>query len=480
MDSDSQNTLLLARMETGLTNLEHTVQNFEQAAESVERRAAEMEETLANADAARDESCLQLLENALQASHEAAQMARAADLALSDVFAQTEAALRASRLADDDKPFAPGTLICDGRYRLLQLLHQRPRVHLYLARRISDAPGTSSAQPLVAIREIILTGLEPTARQSVVRAAFEEFAAPQFFGSPHLPGVGDHIYLEDGRHYLVMQPRPARGYTPTFAVPLSEHLPGSQNGANQAPELTAALSLGTRLCQVVARLQRLHIYLGILSPAMVLVDRENAANWAPLLLASWPPAPRFWPGTDDQEALQKSAEIFPLLMQTQNTPGAEDDIPAFAAPEISTGCCDARSDVYALGAMLYLLLTGKTPASASLRLRDEKTAKTAHNEHSAEHARRNFRRSQAAEVSTQQESVLTAPRTLNAQISPLLEQILLRALSLDPAQRFASAGDMAEALEGMHFRTDIPATTPASMPQAKVSRLRRLLEWLKK
>lgn len=476
MDSDSQSILLLARTEAGLTNLDHTVQNFEQAAEHAERCATEMEEALAGEDTARDESCLQPLASALQASHEAANLALAAEKALNDVLAQTEAALHSNQLVDDDAPFPPGTLICDGRYRLLQLLHKRPRVNLYLARRVADdAPGASGPQPLVAIREIILAGLKSTTRQSVVRAAFEEFAAPQFFGSPHLPGVGDHIYLEDGRHYLIMQPRPTRGQTPTFAVPLSEHLPGSQNGSIGLPDLATALPLGTRLCQTLARLHHLHIYLGELTPAMVLVDRENTANWAPLLLASWPPAPRFWPGAGDQEALKSSAEIFPPLARCATD--AENDLSAFVAPEVSTGRCDARSDVYALGALLYLLFTGKAPATAFQRLREEKAGKSARNEHPTGHASRNSRRSHAAETSTQQESALTSPHLLNEHISPLLEQILLRALSLDPEQRFASADDLAEALEGMHFKTDMPVTAPA---QAKVSRLRRLLEWLKK
>ena len=70
---------------------------------------------------------------------------------------------------------------------------------------------------------------------------------------------------------------------------------------------------------------------------------------------------------------------------------------------------------------------------------------------------------------------LTPPHLLNKRISPLLEQILLRALALNPEQRFASAQDLAEALEGMHL-----TTASAALPQAKASRLRRLLEWIRK
>lgn len=64
---------------------------------------------------------------------------------------------------------------------------------------------------------------------------------------------------------------------------------------------------------------------------------------------------------------------------------------------------DARSDIYALGATLYHLLTGKSPATAQER----------------------FLRPTA----------LVAPRALNPHISPGVEHALLRALALHPDER---------------------------------------------
>ncbi len=64
---------------------------------------------------------------------------------------------------------------------------------------------------------------------------------------------------------------------------------------------------------------------------------------------------------------------------------------------------DARSDIYALGATLYHLLTGKSPATAQER----------------------FLRPTA----------LVAPRALNPRISPGVEHALLRALALHPDER---------------------------------------------
>jgi serine/threonine protein kinase len=475
MDSESQIALLLAQVDAGIRELEHTVDNFEQAVAQAERCLEEIE-----TPEPRDEEDLQLLEHALRASQDAAMLVRAANTALDFALTQTETAVSADAPDGTGEPLAPGTLICDGRYRLIQLLHSRPRVHLYLARRLSS-PGRHNTtppdrQPLVAIRELVLSGLAPALRQSLVRAAFEEFAAPQLFGSPHLPGVGDHLYLEDERHYLIMQPRQVRGDAPTFAQPLTERLADSPH-----LDMMTALQLGTRLCQTVARLHRQALYLGELTPAMILVDPVGSSAWAPLLLASWPPAPYFWPGQGKHTALRSTERIFPTLAPRLDE--SELDKRPFVAPEIFEDQRDARSDVYTLGAILYLLCTGSVPVAASHRMRQAQISQVTSEEHTS--TPRFSRRAETPAQPVYHDSTLTAPRLLNEQISPLLEQIILRALSLKPEQRFASARDLAEALESMHFKTELielPATPAiaAPFPRAKASRLHRLFEWLKR
>lgn len=482
MDSESQIALLLARVDAGIRELEHTVENFEQAVAQAEQSMNEVEtrtgtDASFSRDEARAEAELQPVARSLQASQDAATLVRAANSALHSALAQAETTISSETPVDDAGPLLPGTLICDGRYRLLQLLYSRPRVHLYLARRLSNsAEPDEGPRQLVVIREIILIGLAPSVRQSVVRAAFEEFAAPQLFGSAHLPGVGDHLYMEDGRHYLVMQPRQARGGTLTLALPISERLPSPA-----LLDMTTALHLGTRLCQTVARLHRLNLYLGELAPAMLLFDPINDAHWAPLLLASWPPAPHFWPGQGRQMAWRLSEQIFPTVVPGSSP--AEQDTRPFAAPEIFSGQCDARSDVYALGAILYLLCTGKAPAAASQRRRASQISQNTRGERPNTRQPRQVRRSpRPASQAAPSDQALIAPRQLNEQISPLLEQIFLRSLALQPEQRFASVRDLAEALESMHLKAELPDTPAIAppFPRAKASRLRRLLEWLKR
>src|SRR5262249_52887893 len=132
---------------------------------------------------------------------------------------------------NDSSPLPDGTLICNERYRLVHLLHRRPRVHHYLTRPLDDLPpATLTEKPLVAIAEVVLWGLTHEERRCVLRGSFEELAGPRFFGSRVLLGVGDQLHIEGDRDYLIMQPRGVRGNKSVFAVPLSEiHLgqPGS-------------------------------------------------------------------------------------------------------------------------------------------------------------------------------------------------------------------------------------------------------------
>ncbi|MGH2508859.1 MAG: hypothetical protein ACRDHZ_15855, partial [Ktedonobacteraceae bacterium] len=223
MASERQTELILSHVEIWVGELERTVQRFESAITHAEQRMSELE-LLEVADDAADVSSLQLLlTDALHTSHEVEARVTTANVALSDALAEADLILHDAHPGYELVPLQVGSVICAGRYRVIQHLYSRPRVHLYLARRLTASLlSWSDTQPLVAIRELVLNGLTPELRECIEHAAFEEFAAPQLFGTAHLPGVGDRSYLENERHYLVMQARQTRGNKPAFAVLLSQ------------------------------------------------------------------------------------------------------------------------------------------------------------------------------------------------------------------------------------------------------------------
>ncbi|MDR0782704.1 MAG: protein kinase, partial [Propionibacteriaceae bacterium] len=98
--------------------------------------------------------------------------------------------------------------------------------------------------------------------------------------------------------------------------------------------------------------------------------------------------------------------------------------PAYLPPEQAIyGTVDARSDLYSTGCLLYELLAGKPP----------------------------FDGQNAAQLVLQHtQDIPVPPSTIQANIPAALDQICLKALAKDPAQRYQTAGEMRSALDGIH------------------------------
>jgi serine/threonine protein kinase len=102
----------------------------------------------------------------------------------------------------------------------------------------------------------------------------------------------------------------------------------------------------------------------------------------------------------------------------------------YAPPEQYTtaGMTGPWSDVYGLGATMYELLTGRVPPTAVERVALD--------------------------------SVMALPRQLNPAISPHVEEVILRAVAIRPADRFQTVGDVARGLMGQRTFTSSNGSTP--------------------
>jgi serine/threonine-protein kinase len=130
-------------------------------------------------------------------------------------------------------------------------------------------------------------------------------------------------------------------------------------------------------------------------------------------------------------------ELGPELTETGYAVGT----PRWAPPEVAFGrLADARSDVYALGAVLYFLVTGTPP----YQTRDVGALLAAHLD----------------------EAIEPPSARLGRRLPAALEAVILRCLEKDPARRYADAGALAAVLEAAFPGLDRPPGALAGTARA--------------
>jgi serine/threonine protein kinase len=109
--------------------------------------------------------------------------------------------------------------------------------------------------------------------------------------------------------------------------------------------------------------------------------------------------------------------------------------PEYMAPELADGLASTSSDLYALGILLYQMITGRLPFTGDTAL--------------------------AVYLRQMHEQPLP-PSRLNPTISQHVEQVILRALDKDPRRRFQTPDDLAQAYqEALHAKAVLRDVVPS-------------------
>jgi len=283
------------------------------------------------------------------------------------------------------------------RYRITTLLRRRPYVNLYFA--FDNQQTLTTSQPrMVAIREIDVSHLQKEARADALAQIQQEYDQLRRWPVPHTLSSID-LRLFQGRLSLVSAlPVLAQDAAATRNAQRLYTLQDFLQSGQGLPKETRALEWVRNLCLAVERLHRRHIVLGDLDPYTVVLNKNSVEAEANLMV--------FW-------LLPSLQQLLPQFLHTSRP-----ELSYFSAPEALAGKAEIRSDVYSLGALLYLLLTGTPPNESTLR-----------------HKRR-----------------LRTPREINPRLSQHVDECVMQALAIEPEERFTTVTSLLGALQDTHFR----------------------------
>ena len=270
-------------------------------------------------------------------------------------------------------------------YRITSLVRRRPFVSLFFA------IDNQYLHP-VGIRDIDISSLNNEARMSASEILQKEYDLLRRESIPSIMPVIDLRHFQ-GRLYVVSSwPSSSSAGQRGSNARLHTLQDVLQSGIG-LPNVQVSLFWIEQLCYTLDILHRQQIVLGDLDPHALILGSSDYTGQL-LLLVSWMPS-----------LIRSLLPRTPIVNSTSN----------FSAPEVLLGKPEPRSDIYSLGAVLYLLLTGVPPEGPMARMHRS----------------------------------LPSPGEVNARINARLDDFVMKALSIDSSERYQSAGEMAEALSRM-------------------------------
>lgn len=300
--------------------------------------------------------------------------------------------------------FLPISQPLHGRYVIERRLAQGGQSALYIVRDMLDG-GTQRA-----LKEMSESNLGPNEREKAINDFIREAEMLRSLDHPALTKVYDR-FVEGQKHFLVMEYIRGR------------NLEDELIATGQPLEWRRVVQWGIQLCDVLWYLhnQNPPIIYRDLKPANVMLTPEGRLKLVDFGIARW---------------------LYPARARDTSQLGTD----GYAPLEQYTARSEPRSDIYALGASLYHLLTGRVPEGAPTRMAGQP---------------------------------LTPIRDVNPAVPEAVEHVVLKALALQARERFAHATQFSEALEwtlhpqsGPLHESGLPAGHPlsASTPSFGVPR----------
>jgi serine/threonine-protein kinase len=258
------------------------------------------------------------------------------------------------------------------RYVVMRKLAQGGQSAVYLVMDMLD----NGAQR--AVKEMSESNLGPAEREKAINDFIRE---AKMLSSLHHPALAEvyETFVEGNKHFLVMEY--VRGH----------NLEDELIQAGRPLDWERVVGWGMALCDVLTYLHErdLPIIYRDLKPSNVMLAPDGSLKLVDFGIARW---------------------LFPTRQRDTAQLGTD----GYAPLEQYSARSETRSDLYALGASLYHLLTGRVPEAAPGRIAGES---------------------------------LTPIRTINEAVPESVERVIHRALNLQARDRFADAAQMREALE---------------------------------
>ncbi|HEX6481746.1 MAG TPA: protein kinase [Ktedonobacteraceae bacterium] len=297
--------------------------------------------------------------------------------------------------------------LLSGRYRIVRLVGKGGFGAVYEA-----GDERFQGRRVVAIKEMSDASLSPAERIAALQNFRQEADLLVQLRHPNLPDVSD-FFEESGKAYLVME----------FIE--GQTLEKVQEDAGSPLDEPLVMGWALQLCNVLSYLHTRpqSIIFRDMKPSNVMVTKDGQIKLIDFGIA------RVFKSSAAKDTTTLGSRGYAPLEQ------------------YGRGQTDARSDIYALGATLYDLLTNTEPPDAATRRVNP--------------------------------LAMEKPRKINPRISKNTENIILKAMEEEPKNRFQSAAAMAQAImtsgvtagssQGMFFTSTSPAQAPTLAPTIPAS-----------